>query len=142
MYNQWRAFGSLLVAPKIIHLVREPYAVAKSNLATNAGHKGRSWEDREQHHFFEPVQRSFVLEERGIEHRVQSLRRKVSNARTLLKDIDHMEISYEEITGNKSVSRLSSGVSKKLTDFLGVEEAVLITEFVKPDTVYTIKRTE
>lgn len=50
----------------------------------------------------------------------------------------HIEVSYEELTGDASIVQLPQEVSDSLTSFLEVPSAALTTDLVKPDTSYVV----
>lgn len=136
MYSNWRDFGVRVSASKIIHLVRDPDNTAKSRLVNNKDKE----EQKKKHkaHFLEKVDRGFEIDVKQVGDLSGSIRKKVKRARGWIRDIPHIEVTYEELTENVSVSQLPTEVAKRITDFLGLSYAPLITELVKPNTTYTL----
>ena len=137
MYSGWRTFGKRFEASKIIHLTRNPANTAKSRLANSQDKKkGKS---RLGAHFFEAVDREVTISEKRAGEVEADIRSSINRMRLAIDDIPHIEVSYEDLTGDASVTEIAVDVSRRLTSFLEVSHAKLTTTLVKPNTVYTLQ---
>lgn len=137
MYNRWRTFGKRFEACKIVHLTRNPVNTAKSRLANSQDSKRGA--NRHGAHFFEATDREFSISEKRAGEVEASIRSDIKRMRIAIADIPHVEVSYEELTGDTSVTEIAAGVSGRLIDFLGASPAKLSTNLVKPTTIYTLR---
>ena len=137
MYNRCPAFGTTYTADKLIHLVRDPKNTAKSRLANSIDKKEKG--NEHSAHFLEIVDREFELNGKRLKGVSAAIRNDIRRAKKWLKGHPHLEISYEELTGNCSVSTIRPEISARLTDFLGLPKATLSTDLVKPNTTYSLK---
>lgn len=136
MYRHWHMFGDQFTARKILHLVRDPYNIARSRLANEQDKKQKKWEH--EAHFREKVSREFELDGKMLGEVRDAVKDETRRIRNDLRQTLHMEVSYEELTGDVSVTEIPQEVSDKLTSFLEVPSASLSTDLVKPDTTYTV----
>ena len=138
MYSRWNSFETRYTADKLIHLVRDPESVAYSRLANSQSKKRLRAEHRA--HFREKVDREFEINPKRLKELKAHARARTNRMRKELSGLDHIEVSYEELTDNTSVTTLNKASANRLTRFLGVPEMELVvTDLVKPNTTYILK---
>jgi hypothetical protein len=138
MYNRWSSFETQYTANKLIHLVRDPETVSCSRMANSQSKKKLCTEHRA--HFRASVDREFEISAEKLKEMTTYAKAINNRMRKKLSGLDHIEVSYEELTGNVSVTTINRASANRLTKFLGVPEMdLVVTDLVKPNTPYTLK---
>lgn len=138
MYNRWAAFETQYTANKLIHLVRDPESVAYSRMANSQDKKKLRAKHRA--HFTENIDRKFDIRPSKLRNLKAHTKTLINKMRKKLSDLDHIEVSYEELTDNLSVTEINRASANRLTKFLGVPEMDLVVpDLIKPNTTYTLK---
>lgn len=135
MYSQVPVFEELcgpLVNHRVIHLLRNPSAVAKSAAQMRANRASLGPEFRAHYEQGENVPKQAIYSpeiEAEIESRVISLQKQYTA--NLEKSTMLFTLRYEDITGGCQVNQLQSPITNALLEFLGVEPLSLSTNLVK-----------
>lgn len=137
MYNRWHTPGKF-PASKIIHLVRDPHNTAQSRVANIQNKKLKGREHRA--HYREKVTREFEIGRKVLRETENDIKNEIYLMRKEIQRTSHMEISYEELTGNTSITRVPQEIADRISAFLGVPAATLIVDLVKPDTIYVVTK--
>ncbi len=138
MYNRMGASEIRYATDKVIHLVRDPESVAHSRLANSQDKKTPGKEHRA--HFQEKIDREFEISAKNAKALTAQVRADINRTRKMLSGLNHIEVSYEELTDNVSVTTLNRTSADRLTRFLGVSEMdLVVTDLVKPNTTYTFR---
>lgn len=137
MYNRWHTPGKF-PASKIIHLVRNPCNTAQSRVANEQSKKLKGREHRA--HYWKKVTREFEIGRKVLRETENDIKNEIYRMRKEIQRTSHMEISYEELTGNTSITQVPQESADRISAFLGVPVAPLIVDLVKPDTIYVVTK--
>jgi len=146
-FDIYNRLGGDLKNHKIIHLLRDPLAVALSRLQREADKKKMGSIFKPHYHKDSPDERKLATSsERGIVDtikadklamEIESTQKKYINQ---LKNIPHLEIHYEELVpDNKGIEQLSPQISELLLNYLDLKNDVqsLFTTYIKTGIRYT-----
>jgi len=134
MYNQLYGQFDETKKSKIIHLTRNPRDTAMSNIA-NLG--DAVFPSHKAHFYKKEKPRYCSIDKCHIDKKTEEIGGYMVSVRKALKSINHLEITYEELTNGKSIKKLPKKPAKKILDFLGVKYKTLTTNLVK--SPYKIK---
>lgn len=113
---------------KIIHLIRDPLTTARSHWV-NCTRKFLP-------HTKQDVTYQIELDSKEIEKRARGIDRVQKQFRNKIQGLPHIEISYEAMTGGKSVSEINESLERYILSFLGVPYHKLYTELKKPKWIF------
>lgn len=113
---------------KIIHLIRNPYDTARSDWI-NCTKKFPA-------HVKEKSSFEIKLNKKEIEKRAIGIEEMHNKFKNLIKNLNHIEIHYDDLSKNKSVSEINESIEYKILDFLNVSYSKLSTNLKKPKWIY------
>ena len=125
MYDQLPVFkklGGVLKDLKIIHLIRDCHFVALSRLQAQADKKKQGLDYQAHYHKEDPLKEQGIPELSRLDQLKNEIDQEQRQFVKLLKNLDHLELKYEEIVQNdQSVEFLDQEVQQRLLRYLDLE---------------------
>lgn len=136
MYGQIREYEALcgpLLAPKIIHLVRDPLQVARSRLQMQRDREVLGDQYRAHYRVGDDMALPPVMiDAQAAAALAEEIRLSQQfHLRLLDGKPNVMTVSYEELCGNRQVSQLPAELGERLFGFLGLPPRLTTTQLVK-----------
>jgi len=141
MYNQvltMESLGGTLLQQKIIHLLRDPKAVAQSRLQVQADKKVLRKQYRAHYYEGETLPQGGIPDLSGLEDLARSIEQEQVKYKEVLKGVPHLELHYEDfVHPGRSISILDQDIQVRILSFLGLPKSgiPLYTKYIKPDTI-------
>ena len=132
MYRHIIKQGEVVEGFKIIHLTRD----LRENAISYCMLRGREKLDKSyffrSHHFCgeEPNIKEQKIDERSIERAIKTIKRRRKKAMSYI-DCPVLEVNYEDLCQNKSLSSFSKEKARSICKFLEVEPMELTTPLIK-----------
>ena len=122
-------------APKHIHLIRDPLLNAISLARTVARQSGSRFSEYAAHYVKgdEPRNQEIIPDQAVIVARVKNIERQRAKARAWFEKTGKnlLEVSYEDITGGRSVEVMPWKTGREICQFLGIPYRRMTTHFIK-----------
>lgn len=136
MYDQWDAALAAGVAiERVIHLVRDPRQTAASSLRNRQSRATNGPAHRAHTKQGQPLPPILPIDLHAVDRLAADRAQQQVAFRQCLRDRDVLEVHYEALTGNRSISALPDAESRRLLDWLGLPFTRLRTCYVKTGPV-------
>jgi hypothetical protein len=126
MYSQVAAMekmGGKLLDQKIIHLLRNPKAIARSRLQMEADRKVLGAQYRAHLYQGESLPRRGIPDTSVLEKMARSIEMEQEKYKEILKGTFHLELHYEDfVPSEESISVLDRSVQIRVLSFLGLKD--------------------
>ena len=120
-----------ITAKKYIYMKRD---ITERSRSVDRLHQIKHNETDPKFHFLEPK----TLDVSSIVYKQSTFdicKERTAQLEEFLLDKDHITVTYEEITGNKSITEIPEAVGRKITEYLGVKYEPLKPLTVKPTII-------
>ena len=122
-------------APKHIHLIRDPLDNAVSLARTVARQSDSRFSEYAAHYIKGdvPKNQEIVPDQAVVNARLHTIKRQRAKARAWFKKTGKnlLEVSYEDITGGRSVEVMPWKTGREICQFLGIPYRRMTTHFIK-----------
>ncbi|MGH7789892.1 MAG: sulfotransferase family protein [Candidatus Binatia bacterium] len=132
MYDQWdKALAAGVEIERIIHLVRDPRQSSVSALRNRQNRAIHGAAHRAHALRGEPLPVVHPVDPSAVERVAAGRAAELVAFRERLRGRDVLEVRYEALTGDRSISALPDAESRRLLEWLGLPFARLHTSYVK-----------
>lgn len=132
MYAQWdTALAAGVEIERVIHLIRDPRRTALSAMRNRQSRARNGPAHRAHAKQGEPLPDIPAIDLSAVDAQAADRAQQQIAFRRRLRDRAPLEVHYEALTGDRSISQLPDGEARRLLDWLGLPFAPLQTRYVK-----------